>query len=342
MQAVVTGGAGFIGSHVACRWAEAGYSVLVVDDLSRPGSRHRVKDLCALPRISVEVADLLDAQLVARLVSRHRPEVIAHLAGQTAVTESLANPVADFAVNALGTLNVLEAVRHHAREAIVLFASTNKVYGDLAAVPVRREVTRWSLVGRTTFAEDQPVLPMTPYGCSKATADLYVREYADTYGVRGVVLRQSCVYGPYTQASQDQGWVGWLVEQVVRDRPVTVFGDGLQVRDLLWVDDLLDLYDLLVSQPPEPGEVFNVGGGPESSISVWSEFSALMEEILGRPVLPPTFAPWRRADQRHYVSDLTKVHEAVGWQPACFPREGLARMAAGMTEAAAAVKKIGA
>jgi CDP-paratose 2-epimerase len=328
MHAVVTGGAGFIGSHLARRWAAAGHSVLIIDDLSRPGSRLGLEELATLPGLAVEVGDIRDTGLVERVMGGRPPDVVAHLAAQTAATGSLADPRADFTVNALGTLNVLDAVRHFAPEAIVLFASTNKVYGDLAAVPTRQEATRWSLVGRTAFAEDQPVLPMTPYGCSKATADLYVREYAATYGVRGVVLRQSCVYGPYTQASQDQGWVGWLVEQVVLGRPVTVFGDGRQVRDVLWIEDLLDLYDLLVSRPVEPGEVFNVGGGPNAGISVWCEFSALLEEVLGRPAPPPIFAPWRVADQRHYVSDLTKVHAALGWEPAWSLRAGLAQLTA--------------
>lgn len=341
MQAVVTGGAGFIGSHLARRWADAGHATLILDDLSRPGSRRRLDELAAASGISVELGDIRNADLVGRVIRAHRPEVIAHLAGQTAVTGSLSKPAADFAINAAGTVNVLEAVRHHAPEAMVLFASSNKVYGDLAAVPTRRKATRWTLEGRTAFAEDQPVVPMTPYGCSKATADLYVREYASTYGVRGVVLRQSCVYGPDTWASQDHGWVGWLVKQITRGRPVTVFGDGLQVRDVLWIDDLLDLYDLLIARPVAPGTVFNVGGGPDANISVWAEFSMLMEEILGRPVPPPAFGPWRNADQRHYVSDLTKVGEAVGWRPDCSPREGLTRMVADLTEAALPTEEVG-
>lgn len=330
VRALITGGGGFIGSHLAERLHRHGHSVTVFDNLSRKGSADRAAKLAAFDDVTVEVGDVLDVDALDQVMKEDRVDVVVHLAAQTAVTRSLADPYSDFEVNAVGTLRILEAVRRRSAEALVIFASTNKVYGDLAGVPLRKDDTRYLFAdGRVGIDEDQPLHPQTPYGCSKATADLYVREYVDTYGLRGVVLRQSCVYGTYDYAIEDQGWLAWLVEGIVLDRPLRVYGDGLQVRDVLWIEDLLDLYERVVERPAAAvGEVFNVGGGATFSISVWTEFEVLMAEVLGRPLQRPSFLPWRSKDQRCYITDLSKVTRMLEWKPRVSPERGLATLAA--------------
>ena len=329
MLALITGGAGFIGSHLVERLHRNGHAVTVLDNLSRAGSAHKAAELAQFKGVTVEVGDVLDRGLLDRLMMERPWDVVVHLAGQTAVTRSLLDPQKDFEVNAIGTLRVLEAIRRQRPDALLIFASTNKVYGDLAQVQLRKKDTRYDFAdGRVGIDEQFPLRPQTPYGCSKATGDLYVREYADTYGLRGVVLRQSCVYGAYDLAVEDQGWLAWLVEGVVHDRPLRVYGDGLQVRDVLWIEDLLDLYERIVERPGlAVGEVFNVGGGPDFSISVWAEFEVLMGEILGRSLQQPTFLPWRAKDQLCYVTDLQKVRSALGWRPRFAPAVGLTELA---------------
>ncbi|WP_055494452.1 GDP-mannose 4,6-dehydratase [Streptomyces sp. TP-A0356] len=330
MRALVTGGAGFIGCNLAAALVRAGHEVAVVDNLSRRGSLRNLQalmeDPVAAERVSFHPVDIRDADGLAAVMAEHRPDAVAHLAAQVAVTDSVTHPTVDFDINARGTLNVLEAVRRHAADARVLFTSTNKVYGSMEQLRTERAGTRHVLPDHPDgISEDFPTLAATPYGVSKLTADLYVRDYAYTYGLATTVFRMSCIYGKWQNGTVDQGWVSWLVKSALLGNPVTIYGDGLQVRDLLHVDDLVTAILSVVADGRGLGEVFNIGGGPEFSLSVWAEFGALLAELTERET-PATYEARRTGDQDVYISDIRKARELLAWQPTRAPRDGIAEM----------------
>ena len=324
MNALITGGAGFIGSNLTHRLIQEGHSVVVYDDLSRLGAE---KNLAWLRREHGDLwtlvqEDIRDFQTLRQ--SAQDADVIYHLASQVAVTTSVQDPRHDFEVNALGTFNVLEAARLSERKPIVLYSSTNKVYGGMEDVVV--------VEGETGYAyrdyphgipETHPLDFHSPYGCSKGTGDQYVRDYARIYDLATVTFRQSCIYGPRQFGVEDQGWVAWFLIACVTGRPITIYGDGKQVRDVLWVDDLLDLYQAAVDQIDQvTGQVYNVGGGPENTLAVWSELGPMLEELLGRKI-DVTYADWRPGDQHIFVADIRKARRELGWQPRVGKEEGV-------------------
>jgi CDP-paratose 2-epimerase len=332
MKALVTGGAGFIGCHVAAGLARLGHDVVVADNLSRVGSitnlRGLVEEPSLAPRIEFRWLDVRDGDACLRLLGECVPDAIVHLAGQVAVTHSMANAAHDFDCNARGTLNVLEAVRIAVPDGHVVFASTNKVYGSLDGARIERRSTRYVLSEYPDgIPETFPADAATPYGCSKLAADAYVRDYGRTFGLRTTVLRMSCIYGTRQHGTTDQGWVSWFVRAGLAGIPITIFGDGLQVRDLLHVDDLVELVCELVTSEAGVGEMFNVGGGSAFSVSVWAEFGALLEDIVGQSVKVRHAEP-RPADQAVYISDTRHVTERLSWTPRTPPTEGLAKLAA--------------
>ncbi|MCX4763823.1 GDP-mannose 4,6-dehydratase [Streptomyces sp. NBC_01275] len=330
MRALVTGGAGFIGCNLTAALVRGGHEVTVVDNLSRPGSLRNLQvlleDPVAAQKVSFHPVDVRDADGLAAVVADHRPDAVAHLAGQVAVTDSVTHPLVDFDINARGTLHVLEAVRRHAPEARVLFTSTNKVYGGLKQHRTERTPTRYVLPDHPDgVSESFPTLAATPYGCSKLTADLYVQDYAATYSMATTVFRMSCIYGKWQNGTVDQGWVSWLVKSALLGNPITIYGDGLQVRDLLHVDDLIAAVLSVLEDGRGAGEVFNIGGGVDYSLSIWAEFGALLAELAaGEP--PVTYEPWRTGDQHVYISDIAKAREQLGWRPRRAPRDGIAEM----------------
>lgn len=257
-----------------------------------------------------------------RLVRELRPEVIFHLAAQVAVTTSVANPTTDFAVNAAGTLHVLEAARSVG--AAMIFTSTNKVYGELEDLGVTKSGRRYIYSDRRTgVSEVQPLDFHSPYGCSKGAADQYVRDYARIYGLATVVFRMSCIYGTHQYGNEDQGWMAHFVRSAVAGQPITIYGDGCQVRDVLYIDDLLHAFDRArAALRKGEGEVFNIGGGPARTLAVWSEFGAILERLAGRPV-PCAFSDWRPGDQRVYVSDISKAQRVLGWSPTTSVTDGI-------------------
>lgn len=313
----VTGGAGFIGSNYVHRLLERGEKVTIYDNLSRGGAPRNLKWLAqtfGADAFKLVAGDVRDAAL---LTSASRDaDVIVHLAGQVAVTTSVVKPREDFEINALGTFNVLEAARLNERKPVVLYASTNKVFGGMEDVEVVERNTRWEYKDLPFgCAETQPLDFHSPYGCSKGAGDQYVRDYARIYDLPTVVLRQSCIYGPRQFGVEDQGWVAWFVIAAVTGRPLSIYGDGKQVRDLLHVYDLLDAYDLSIQHIERlKGEVFNLGGGPRNTISIWTEFGPLLEKLLGSP-LPVTRGDWRPGDQKVFVADIRKAERALGWTP---------------------------
>ncbi len=328
-SALITGGAGFIGSNLADALASDGWVVWIFDLLARPGVERNLAWLQERHggRIRFIRGDVRDFPAVAEAV--RQAEVVFHLAAQVAVTTSLIDPRTDFEINALGTLNVLEAARQARHRPIVLYTSTNKVYGAMEEVPVVEEATRYRYADRPFgIDEGQPLDFHSPYGCSKGAADQYVRDYARIYGLPTVVFRMSCIYGPRQFGTEDQGWVAHFVISAMTGRPITIYGDGKQVRDLLFVTDLVAAMRAAVERIDRTaGQVYNIGGGPEHTLSVWHEFAPLLTEILDRPLDPPAFGPWRPGDQKVYVSDIRKAMRDLDWRPQVGVREGLTRLA---------------
>jgi CDP-paratose 2-epimerase len=327
-QYLVTGGAGFIGSNYVHRLVQRGEKVTIYDNLSRAGAPRNVawlEETFGKNAFKLIVGDLRDAKLLTE--AARDADVIAHLAGQVAVTTSVNNPRDDFECNALGTFNALEAARLSGRDPVFIYSSTNKVYGGMDDVEVVEEATRWRYRDLTEgCTEAQPLDFHSPYGCSKGTGDQYVRDYARIYGLRSVVFRQSAIYGIRQFGVEDQGWMAWFVIAAVMERPITIYGDGKQVRDMLWVEDLIAAYDLAIENIDlAKGQVFNMGGGVENTISVWSEFAPRLEKLLGKRI-EYARGDWRPGDQRVFYADARKAKRELGWGPKIGIEEGIERL----------------
>jgi CDP-paratose 2-epimerase len=327
LDALITGGAGFIGANLTHRLVAEGHRVLVYDNLSRLGAEKNLDWLRAEcgDRWTLIQADVRNSETLHRAAAS--VEVIYHLASQVAVTTSVQNPRLDFEVNALGTFNVLEAARLSGQRPIVIYASTNKVYGGMEDVVVVEGETGYAYRDYPYgISETYPLDFHSPYGCSKGAGDQYVRDYARIYGLPTVVLRQSCIYGPRQFGVEDQGWVAWFLIAAVTGQPITIYGDGKQVRDLLWVDDLLDLYEAAVQQVDvAAGQVYNVGGGPENTLAVWQELGPLLTGLMGRRV-HVGYDEWRPGDQPIFVADIRKAEQELGWRPRITREEGVRRL----------------
>ena len=300
-RVLISGGAGFLGVNAAAHLAGQGWHVTVLDNLSRAGTHRNLAWLRENHAANVEFVehDLrhyegLDAHVKGQ-------DAVVHLAGQVAVTTSLVDPIADFEINARGTLNLLEATRLHSPKAAFVFASTNKVYGQLPK-------------NNVACKETQPIDFHSPYGCSKGAADQYVRDYARCFHMNTVVLRQSCIYGAHQYGTEDQGWVAHFVHSILKDRPLTIYGDGTQVRDLLDARDLSRLYQLVIERIDDArGEIYNAGGGPQNQRNLLEVIENIGRLTEKKPSY--TFADWREGDQAYYVSDIDKLREELGWEP---------------------------
>lgn len=328
MNILITGGAGFIGSNLADRLLRDGHQVIVFDNLSRVGTMQNLAWLQARHRLTFIQGDVARYDdLLGVLRPDARVDAVLHLAGQVAVTTSVLDPRSDFIANALGTLNVLEAVRTQSPETILLSASTNKVYGKMESVGIVERDGRYAYRDFPNgISEEIPLDFYSPYGCSKGAGDQYVRDYARIYGLRTVVFRQSCIYGPRQMGMEDQGWLAWMAIAALLGRPITIYGDGKQVRDVLYIDDLADAYVAAIARIDRvSGEVFNVGGGPERVLAVWMDFGPLLERLIGRPI-PVVYADWRPGDQRVYISDIRKAQRLLEWTPQVDPAEGVERL----------------
>ena len=324
----ITGGAGFIGSNYVSRLLERGENVTVYDNLSRPGASRNLawlQEKFGKTAFQLVVGDVRDAALLT--ASSRLAEVIVHLAAQVAVTTSVTHPREDFEINAQGTFNALEAARLNELKPVFLYTSTNKVYGGMEDIKVVEDTTRWRYADLPLGCpETQPLDFHSPYGCSKGTGDQYVRDYARIYDLPTVVLRQSCIYGPRQFGVEDQGWVAWMIIAAVTGRPLTICGDGKQIRDVLQVDDLLDAYDAVIAKiEAVKGQVYILGGGPENTMSIWTEFGPLLEKLLGKPV-PVGRGDWRPGDQKVFVADIRKAERELGWQPKIGVEQGVGRL----------------
>jgi CDP-paratose 2-epimerase len=326
---LITGGAGFIGSNLAHRLLSSGRRVRVLDSLSRPGVEQNLQWLRQQHGKLLEFvrADVRDAAAVGQAVAG--VQQVFHFAAQVAVTTSLENPQEDFAINALGTLNVLEAARARPVPPAILMTSTNKVYGGLEDVPLSVQGQRYlpadAAMAERGIGESRPLDFHSPYGCSKGTADQYVADYARSYGMTTLVFRMSCIYGPRQFGTEDQGWVAHFILRALRGERITLYGDGMQVRDVLYVDDLVDAF-LLAEQNAErlKGRAFNMGGGTRNAISLQDLLDRIAQLHGKRP--PVSMDAWRTGDQRYYVSDTQAFQRETGWQPRVDAGEGIARL----------------
>jgi CDP-paratose 2-epimerase len=294
---------------------QANQNIRIFDNLSRAGTGPNLEWLRAehgadaFELIEGDVRDAAALDEAAKGV-----DVVVHLAAQVAVTTSVTDPRTDFDINAFGTFNVLEAARSQPNPPTVLFASTNKVYGGMDAVEVVEEETRYTFKDIQGVDESYPLDFHSPYGCSKGAADQYVRDYARIYDLPTVVFRQSCIYGPRQFGVEDQGWAAWFTIAVVTGRPISIYGNGKQVRDMLHVYDLIDLYQRAVDRiDVSAGQVYNVGGGIANSVSIWREYGAMLEKFKGEPI-PVTYGNWRPGDQRVIIFDTAKAERELGWK----------------------------
>ncbi len=329
---LVTGGCGFLGSNLVARIIESGEQVTVIDDLSRSGSRANLEWLRSLGKFDFHQVDVRDTSAVSDVVRGSKPDAVFHLAGQVAMTSSLADPRRDFEINAVGSMNILEAVRSHCPDAVVAYASTNKVYGDMLTVELVEDTTRYVAPEHPHgIGEQVPLDFCTPYGCSKGAADQYMLDYCRVFGIKTIVFRHSTIYGGRQFATFDQGWVGWfctqasLARSTAQPEPFSISGNGKQVRDLLYVDDAVDLYLAAATSPDHVrGEAFNIGGGMANSCSLLELFAQL-EGLTGCP-LDYYRTDWRKHDQRLFVADHRKARDLLDWTPRIGIDEGVPQM----------------
>ncbi len=319
-KALIIGGAGFIGSNVARRCLDEEMEVVVFDNLSRKGCENNLLWLESFGDYRLVEGDVRDYDSLLA-VMREGFDVVFHLAAQVAVTTSVENPRLDFESNALGTFNVLEAISQADIDPVLIYSSTNKVYGQMQDVEVVEGENRYAYKREdAAVSEEQPLDFHSPYGCSKGAGDQYVRDYSRMYGVRSIVFRQSCIYGPRQMGGEEQGWVAWFIIASTTGKPITIFGDGKQVRDVLYIDDLLDAYWAAIKRiDTAQGETYNIGGGMDNTLS-------LLELLSFLDGADYSFDKWRPGDQKVFICDIGKANRDLGWRPKVSPKEGVEQL----------------
>lgn len=336
MRLLITGGAGFIGSHLAELYAKRGSDVTVFDNLLRAkllgkgykNTKYNWNYLKRHDNVKLIKGDVTNSKQLREAYKDI--DAIIHTVAQTAVTTSLTDPQTDFMINALGTFNVLEAARNLSKKLVIIYCSTNKVYGsNVNKIKVLEKETRYIFEDKfkkgvpETFPID--LCEHTPYGCSKLAGDLYTQDYGKTYGLKTAVFRMSCIYGPRQFGVEDQGWIAWLAIATMTGKPITIYGDGKQVRDILYIDDLIYAFDAFLQRKNQLSDgVFNIGGGPENTLSLL-ELLDLLEELTGKRS-KINFSNWRPSDQKVYISNISKAREKLGWTPKTNPHEGVKRL----------------
>jgi CDP-paratose 2-epimerase len=338
MKLLITGGCGFLGSNLAADALLRGDELVVFDSLYRNGSRENLGWLQEQGRFRFEHGDIRNQNDITRIIQSFKPDAIFHLAGQVAMTTSIANPRMDFEVNVMGTHNLLEAVRQHAPDAIVVYSSTNKVYGDLEQYSYSENETRFVCNEHPNGFDEKTQLDFhSPYGCSKGAADQYMLDYARIFGIKTVVFRHSSMYGGRQFATYDQGWVGWFCQKAVETgkgllaEPFTISGTGKQVRDVLHADDMKRLYMAAIENIDRArGKAFNIGGGIANSLSLLELFALLEKQADVK--LNFIRIPVRESDQRVFVADISRAEQLLGWQPKVTAQEGVAKMLAWVSD----------
>jgi len=316
MNIFITGGAGFIGCNAAKRFMDSGHKVVIFDNLSRKGTDWNLRWLRTQGKFDFIKGDIRNFNQVCRAFKKHKKtDVVLHLAAQVAVTLSVTNPREDFEINALGSFNICEALRNFLPEAILLNASTNKVYGDMKDEKIVNRGKRYEYQELTGgISEKYPVDFHSPYGCSKGAADQYIKDYSRIYGIRSVNFRQSCIYGYRQMGMEDQGWVIWFIICALLNRQISIYGDGMQVRDILFIDDLVDCYlDSISKIDITSGKTYNIGGGPKNAISLL-DLIKMLQEITAKKI-DFTFSDWRPGDQKIFICDISKAKSDFSWEP---------------------------
>lgn len=333
---LITGGAGFVGSHVAEFYEKKGTDVIVFDNLSRTqllgkgynDANYNWNHLRKCNHIKLVKGDVTSLEELKE--ATQDIDAIIHTAAQTAVTTSLSEPRTDFMINTLGTFNILEIARKFCSNPVVIYCSTNKVYGsNINKINVLEKERRYIFENKfvngipETFPIDS--CEHTPYGCSKLAADIYMQDYAKVYGLKTAVFRMSCIYGPRQFGVEDQGWVAWFTIATITGEPITIYGDGKQVRDILYVTDLVNAFDTFLQRKNQlSGEVFNIGGGPENTVSLL-ELLDMLQQLTGKRS-KISFSNWRPSDQKVYVSNISKAKEKLRWSPKINPKEGVEKL----------------
>jgi CDP-paratose 2-epimerase len=320
---LITGGAGFIGANAAEYFSNGGWEVFVLDNLSRKGANINLSYIKNLPNVNFIEGDIRSTEQLKHLFNKEPFDAILHLAGQVAVTTSLIDPEEDFEINARGTFNVLEAMRMYCPDATFVYSSTNKVYGKMENTSVIEKNGRYEYESLPYgINEEYPLSFYSPYGCSKGAGDQYVIDYSRIYGLNTTVFRQSCIYGSRQYGVEDQGWIAWFTIASMLKKPITVYGDGKQIRDVLHINDLVRAYELAIQNPEKvSGQAFNVGGGRENTLSL-NELIKKIEMQSGERI-DYTKSDWRPGDQKVFVCDTSKIGKALGWKPEVSVDHGL-------------------
>lgn len=326
-KALVTGGAGFIGSNLVDHLLKERWEVILFDNLSRKGTKANLdwlKKNHQSKKLNVVIKDIRDYGSIKRAVKR--VDAVFHLAAQVAVTLAVENPREDFEINALGTLNVLEAGRELGHNPAVLYSSTNKVYGSLDNLKYKEKKLRYTFRDFPEgIKEEHPLDFYSPYACSKGAADQYTRDYYRVFGVPTVTFRQSCIYGSRQVGAVDQGWMAFLAASVLSGKPITYYGDGKQVRDVLYIDDLIEAFLKAVDKIDKvKGEIYNIGGGVDNALSL-REFVKILEEKTGKEI-PVQMAEWRAGDQKVFISDNSKAEKDLNWKPKTGKNSGIDKL----------------
>jgi len=327
MRILITGGAGFIGANSSVYFAKKGHEIIIFDNLSRIGSEKNlewIKSKCSVEFVKGDIRSYDD--LVDVMIQKGPFDLILHLAAQVAVTTSVTNPREDFEINALGTFNLLEAMRQHNPEATLIYASTNKVYGGMEDLGIIEESGRYSYKDLPEGVDEERNLDFhSPYGCSKGAADQYCRDYHRIFGLKTIVMRQSCIYGYRQFGIEDQGWVAWFTIAAVLGKQITIYGDGKQVRDVLFIDDLIRAFELAYQKRDHvAGKVFNIGGGPQNTLSL-HELIQYLVNLKGQKI-PLIYGHWRPGDQKVFVSNISLAEKELKWKPSKNPQQGVEKL----------------